>query len=293
MEKGIDSFPYISAYSSKSVAPMLPKVAAIVVSHNSKATLERCIAALEAQDHCLESIILVDSGSSDKEYLDAFKRRKSVRLLLADNIGFSRANNLGYESLSPDADFVLFVNPDLFLPPDSIATALPLFEEKPLIAMLSGKLLGYDIEHDRPSGRIDSTGIQRKWYGRWFDRGQGQCDNGQYDEPEEMDALCGALLLCRNAALQSLPGPVFDPVFFLYKEDIELSLRLRKLGWKLLYTPVLCAYHCRGWKGERQKMSYALRVTAVKSELLLYKKHPSPYVLFALLKYVLVTVFRL
>jgi len=45
-----------------------------------------------------------------------------------------------------------------------------------------------------------------------------------------------------------------------------------------------------GW-GEK-KMSYELRLTAAKSELLLYRKHPSPYIVFALLKYILVTVFR-
>lgn len=272
---------------------MLPKVVAIVVSYNSRATLERCIAGLEAQEYSPESIILVDSGSTDKKYLEAFKQRPSVRLLSTGNVGFSRANNLGYESLPPDIDFVLFVNPDLFLPPGFISTALHIAGEKSSVAMLSGKLLGYDLEHDKPSGMIDSTGIQRKWYGRWYDRGQGEPDRGQYEKPEEMDALCGALLFCRNTALQSLSGPVFDPDFFLYKEDIELSLRLRKQGWKLLYTPGLYAYHCRGWEGERKKMSYALRVTAVKSELLLYKKHPSPYIVFAFLKYLLVTVFRL
>lgn len=272
---------------------MLPKVAAIVVSHNSESTLDRCLQGLEAQDYCLETILLVDSGSSDRTYLEAFKQQQSVQLLFTENIGFSRANNLGYETLSSDIDFVLFVNPDLFLPPDFVTKALQLCKDDPDVAMLSGKLLGYDLEHDRPSGRIDSTGVLRKWYGRWYDRGMGEVDTKQYDKPEAMAALCGALLFCRNTALKSLAGPVFDPDFFLYKEDIELSLRLRKMGWKLLYHPMLSAYHCRGWQDERSKMSYELRKLAVRSELLLYKKHPSPYALWAFLKYILVTVFRL
>ncbi len=271
---------------------MLPKVAAIVVSHNSESTLERCVQALENQECRLEQIILVDSGSSDTEYVEAFQQRESLQLLLTGNIGFSRANNLGYDLLSKDIDFVIFVNPDLFLPPDAITIALRVCAGDVRIAMLSGKLLGYDLSQDKPSGRIDSTGIVRKWYGRWVDRGQGEVDNGQYEKPEEMTALCGALLFCRMTALRALAAPVFDPDFFLYKEDIELSLRLRKRGWKLLYTPVLTALHCRGWQGERRKMSIELRKMASKSELLLYRKHPSPYILFAFFKYILVTVFR-
>ena len=159
--------------------------------------------------------------------------------------------------------------------------------------MLSGKLLGYDLVQGKPNGRIDSTGITRKWYGRWYDRGQGEPDRKQYEKPETMPALCGALLFCRNKALQTLGKEVFDPDFFLYKEDIELSIRMRKAGWKLLYHPTLTAFHCRGWQNDRSEVSHGLRDIAAKSELLLYKKHPSPYMAWALLKYLLVKVFRL
>lgn len=272
---------------------MSPKVAAIVVSYNSEATIERCLQGLDAQDYPLDTIILVDSGSSDLNYLQAAAQKHFVQLVLSENVGFSKANNLGLTNIPQDIDFVLFVNPDLFLEPDFVIKALRIFKNEPLTGMLSGKLLGYDMEQDKPSGRIDSTGILRKWYGRWYDRGQGEPDNRQYEHPESMPALCGALLFCRNAAFKSLAGPVFDPDFFLYKEDIELGLRMRKSGWKLLYHPGLTGYHCRGWQNERGLMPYELRLMAAKSEILLYKKHPSPYVLWALLKYFLVRVFRL
>lgn len=271
------------------------KVAAIVVSHNSEASLGRCLESLLTQDHGLERIVVVDSGSLDRSYLTAYAEEKTqtVQLITTENIGFSRANNLGYESLGADIDFVVFVNPDLFMGPGFIRKALALCAEDRSIGVLSGKLLGYDLEHGRASGRIDSTGILRKWYGRWYDRGQGEHDWRQYEGVQEMPALCGALLFCRGTALKGLQGHVFDPDFFLYKEDIELCLRLGKRGWKLLYHPQLSAYHCRGWLGERSKMSYRLRKLAASSELLLYKKHPSPYMVWALLKYLLVSILHL
>ncbi len=271
---------------------MTAKVAAIVVSHNSESTLERCLQDLTTQDYPLDSIVLVDSGSFDQAFISDLQDKYPIESLLSENIGFSRANNLAYERIQTDIDFVLFVNPDLFLPPGFVTEALRICDD-PSIGILSGKLLGYDLKQDKPSGRLDSTGIMRKWYGRWYDRGQGEPDRKQYEDPESMPALCGALLFCRNKALQSFVEAVFDPDFFLYKEDIELSLRMRKFGWKLLYHPLLIAYHCRGWQNDRSEMSYELRELAAKSELLLYKKHPSPYMIWAAFKYLLVKVFRL
>ncbi|MCI5208737.1 MAG: hypothetical protein D3910_08075, partial [Candidatus Electrothrix sp. ATG2] len=95
-------------------------------------------------------------------------------------------------------------------------------------------------------------------------------------------------MLEQVAGQQESGAAVFDPDFFLYKEDIELCLRIRKAGWRLVSLPEILVYHCRGWQKDRQDISFQLRLTAAKSELLLYRKHPSPYILWALSKYLLV-----
>jgi GT2 family glycosyltransferase len=166
-------------------------------------------------------------------------------------------------------------------------------KNNPSIGAVGGKVYRYDMERRRPTNIFDSTGIIRKWYGRWQDRGQGFEDKGQFDVSEEVLAICGAVMFCRCSALME-NGHVFafDPDFFLYKEDIELSLRLRKKGWSLKYFPDLIAYHGRGWNTDRHSMPFVLRRTAAESELLLYKKHPSPYMLWAILKYILVRLLR-
>ncbi len=60
-------------------------------------------------------------------------------------------------------------------------------------------------------------------------------DRGQYDAIEEVPAFCGAACLLRRAALEDVG--VFDGGFFMYYEDTDLSLRLRKAGWRVLYAP--------------------------------------------------------
>jgi GT2 family glycosyltransferase len=266
----------------------MQKVAAIIVSHNSDSVLPRCLDALAQQTAMVREIIVVDCGSENRSALLSFGTQEGITLVETSNIGFSRANNLGMEFVSPQTDFVVFLNPDTFLVPDFVETAVGICLNNPQAAIISGKLNGHDITQNAPTGRLDSTGIFRKWYGRWFDRGQGEQDQGQYDTPVFVPALCGALLFCRMTALRTLSGPVFDPDFFLYKEDIELGLRIRQAGWRLLYHPELLAYHGRGWNKKRENVPVALRCMAAANEILLYKKHPSPYMIWAWLKYLLV-----
>ena len=268
-------------------------VSVVIVTHNSAAVLETCLGHLEKQIIPAREIIVVDSGSNDTGYLQKVPQSPGRQLIKTANIGYGRANNLGFQQMTGGQEgIVIFLNPDTFLPPDFIAQTIAVFRENPGAGVISGKLLGYDPQVAAPTGKLDSTGIYRRWYGRWYDRGQGKKDNGQYDLISTPRALCGALLCCRGTALAPYAGVVFDPDFFLYKEDIEFCLRLRKDGWSVVYDPRLVGYHCRGWSQQRCTIPFALRLIAAESEILLYKKHPGPHILWAWLKYMAVRFFR-
>lgn len=270
-------------------------VCVIIVTHNSADVLTVCLTALDQQTRPVDRIIVVDSGSTDRAYLAPLQKRERLVLIEKENIGFARANNLGMTAIPTDADMVIFMNPDTFLQPDLIARASHILTAQPQIGIVTGKLLGFDPVLSRPTGCLDSTGIFRRWYGRWFDRGQGRPDDtGCYETSSQIPAVCGALMCCRAEALRSLGSKkVFDEDFFLYKEDIELSLRIKKKGWQLVYEPSLKAFHCRGWQKDRQQVPYFLRSMAAENEIRLYKKHPSPYIVWAILKYLGVRYLRI
>jgi N-acetylglucosaminyl-diphospho-decaprenol L-rhamnosyltransferase len=271
----------------------VPATAVIIVTHDSALVLHQCLASLAGQSLLPSQVLVLDSGSAATGYLDDLPPPvRAVRL--RENIGFSRANNEGFLKVDGAVEYLLFLNPDVLLQPDALALGVRALEEEQGVGCLTGRLLGYDFARQQPSGLLDSTGIFRKWYGRWYDRGQGEPDRGQYVLTEDVPAACGALLLCRRKALTETMlqgGAVFDPDFFLYKEDIELCLRLRKKGWRIRYDPAVRAWHGRGWRNRRE-MSFALRRMAAGSELTLYRKHPSPYLLWALLKYLLVRLLK-
>lgn len=272
------------------------KTAVIIVTHNSQAVLDRCLAALAAQTAPPVMVALIDSGSENSGSVQAYCQQPGFIVRCAENIGFGQANNLGWQAVRQAAEAVLFLNPDAFLAPDSIERAGAVLADTPAVGCVGGRLLGFDVASGQPTGRLDSTGVFRTYYGRWYDRDQGQPDCGQHSQIEEVPAVCGAFLLARTTALDqtALPGgAVFDPAFFLYKEDIELCIRLRRADWKIVYLPDVQAYHCRGWQQNRTAMPAWLRLTAAGNEVLLYRRHPSPYMLWALLKYAAVRWLRL
>ena len=272
----------------------MKRVAVIVVTHNSQSVLPLCLASLEKQTYNPEQILIVDSGSADTGYLQQLCNAARIKVLFEKNIGFSQANNCGCKAMDQQVDFVLFLNPDAFPEPGSIERAVNYLVHNQDVGCVSGRLLGFDSKLQQATGFIDSTGVFRKWYGRWHDRGQGEPDDDRFGEQEDIPAACAAFLFCRKEMLDQVAlseSVIFDPDFFLYKEDIELCLRIQKSHWRIVYLPDMKIFHCRGWQN-RQQVPYQQRLAAAASELLLYSKHPSPYILWALIKYVLVRWLR-
>ncbi len=273
----------------------MSRTAIVIVTHNSEQVIRHCIDAIDEQSVLPQQVVIVDSGSHNCDYLEEMETYDVVSCVIREgNIGFSRANNVGISHIKDDSKYILFLNPDTMLDKESLRLSEKYMDNDPTAGAITGVLQGYDFKRSEATGLLDTTGIFRKWYGRWYDRGNGEDDRGQYQSVEDIPAACGAFLFCRTKALNqaSLTArTIFDEDFFLYKEDIELCFRLRKSGWKVRYVPEVIAFHGRGWQGDRKTMSRALRKTAAHSEILLYKKHPSPYMLWALLKYFFVTTF--
>lgn len=270
-----------------------PFCSIIIVTHNSEKYVRKAMESLEAQARKADQVLIVDSGSADTEYLQEYARLPNVDIVLdSEDIGFCKANNLAMTKLSANADYVFFLNPDAMLAPAFLKEAIEYMEraENLKVGALTGKLLGYDIDADRPTGLYDSTGIQRKWYGRWFDRGQGDpIEDRLYAKEESMAAICGAVFFCRRSALDTIllrGKEVFDNTFYMYKDDIDLSLRLRSAGWDVRYVPSLVAYHCRGWKRDRKCMPREFRLYSAWNELRIHARAWEPVpVAYSLCKY--------
>lgn len=271
---------------------MKTKIAVVIVCHDSGAVLPLAMSSLEKQRLQPDLIVLVDNGSSDQRYLEPYRSRQNVTLLFQENTGFAAANNRGVEAVPCDISYLLFLNPDALLHETYLEQAVSAMNRAGMrkAGVLCGLTYWYDLQKNCSSQRIDSTGLFRSWYGRWYDRGHGEMAAGHYNTIEQVPGACGAVMFCRKRALQdvAVDGRIFDERFFLYKEDIELSLRLRKHGWEIWFVPDLVAYHSRGWSPRRRAMARDRRLMSAKNELLLYRLHPSPCIVWAFMKYLLV-----
>jgi GT2 family glycosyltransferase len=276
------------------------KLGVVVVTHNSEKFLPGNVGSLLGQTLLPSHLVLVDSGSDAGGYVEAAGQQARgkipvVEVILEENLGFCGASNLGYQMLQGAADYVLFLNPDVFLGPETLALLVARLRAGERTGAASCLLLGYDITLGEPTGRIDSAGVFRTWYGRWYDRFQGRRLQDVDPGPcREVPALTGALLLCRRQALQEvlLPGGnVFDPGFFMYKEDIDLCLRLRRRGWRLALDPEARSFHCRGWQ-DRAAMPKRFRLMSALNEIRVCRKNGDPRILYSLAKYLYVRLFE-
>ncbi|SRR6266404_500513 len=269
-------------------------VAVIVVAYNSGSVIRRCLDALAIQTRRPDAVLVIDNNSPDSEYLAEIRESDGLRIIRNNiNEGFCGANNRGYR-LAGDHTYVVFLNPDAFLHRDFIKRAVDWMErpENAQVGILTGTLLGFDIGCERHTGAIDSTGVFQTWYGKWYDRSQGEAwvETGASADAEDVPAISGALMFCRSRAIESIRAPngdIFDRRFFMYKEDIDLSLRVRKRGWRLVYRPTLICDHCRGWRG-RQHMSTRARYMSARNELRLCFANNGRGMVYSSLKYLFV-----
>ncbi len=270
------------------------KVVVLLVTYNSDKFMDRCFAGIDSQTVPPALIQIVDTGSKHFEYLKPFTSRSDVQFIKAErDSGFCRGNNLGVRHLPSDVDLLILLNPDCFLPPQFIEKTIAFMEEHPRAGGFSCVLERFDLEKGAGTGLLDSAGIECNWYGKWYDAGQGESVSSiRLKKPYKVTALCGALFAIRGEALRQalLPsGDLFEPAFFMYKEDIELSLRLLERRWELWVDPLMVAYHCRGWNSSRKLVPRKFRVASARNECVIQwrLKRPLP-ILYSTMKYLAV-----
>ena len=273
------------------------QISPVVVSHNSEKYIEKFWEKNGNELGCAVTIV----NSSDKK-TDINSNYSFDIIEAGANVGFSAANNIGIRHcLQNKADFFLIANQDVLLPSGWLSCINKVLAEPELsdVGIFTVPLLAYEFKDNRPAGLIDSLGIEHTWYGHWYDVSQGESDSvlNKKLSPYVVTAACGALMLIRKNTVQKLlnkDGYVFNEAYFMYKEDIELSLRISKLGEKVMMIPSAPAFHCRGWANNRAESPAWARRLSAKNELNMHLKFFWRYLPYTSIKYVYVnTIERL
>lgn len=191
------------------------------------------------------------------------------------NVGYGRAYGEILKQF-PAYDYFLLVTSDVILDFESVQKILEEMEQDKELILAAGKFHYFDFATKTRMKKIDSLGICAKKRHHFYDRGQGEVDSGQYDEKlQNFFGLTGAAFIIRVAVLPELFGnswQIFDDRMWMYKEDVDLSYRLRRLGKKMKIFPFVWAWHARTVQKNIPKKPYAI-LHSYKNHILLLKNN--------------------
>lgn len=182
------------------------------------------------------------------------------------NSGFAGGHQAMF--LSHDAPFVLLLNDDVRLDPSYIEEGMKRIESDPNIASVTGLIY-------REDGKtIDTAGLTYKCLAQIVDRFAGLDPTTCDLQSRSVFGVSGAVGLYRRAAIEKSAG-LFDAKWFMYKEDVDLALRLRDAGFIAWFEPEAIAWHTRGLKSgsDHAKRPAILRKSSYVNQWRIYRRH--------------------
>ncbi len=252
----------------------------VIVNYNTRDRLRECLQSLEASREVSFVVYVVDNDSPDGSA--AMVRAEFPRAQLIEsrvNGGYAYANNLALRALlalDPTPRWTLLLNPDTVLPSDALAQTLAFFDAHPDAGIVGPKLIMGDGRLD-PACRRSFPSPELAIYhalglDALFPRSQrfARYNLTFLDENQttEMDSPCGAFMLLRTAALRQ--AGLLDESYFMYGEDLDLALRIKRRGWKVYYYPGVQVVH---YKRAASQGSARAQYEFWRAAYIFYRKH--------------------
>ena len=261
----------------------IPSVSVVIVNFNAGERLRECVESLHAHLTGLDwECVVVDNASADgsAESIEGRYERVVVHRN-AENVGFGRAVNQGIEATV--GDLLLVLNPDCEIRPGLVQRLWPELNADPKCAIVGPRIVNHDGSV-QGSARGDptlftglfgrSTLLTRLLPGSRLARSNVRATEAIESGASsvEVDWVSGACMLARRTAVTSVGG--FDERYFLYWEDADLCLRLRRDGHVIKYVPGASVVHHVG-ESSRSAPSQSI-VAFHRSAYLYYATHRAP-----------------
>jgi O-antigen biosynthesis protein len=234
----------------------------IIVNYNVKHFLEQCLYSV--QKACLgigAEIIVIDNNSTDGSRFFLEPSFPEVNFIWnRSNIGFAGANNQALTIAK--GDFVLFLNPDTILSEDCIEKCLQFFIKNKTAGAVGIKMIDGSGKFLKESKRAfpapltslyKLTGLARLFpHSKTF--AKYHLGHLSKSENHEVDVLAGAFMMVPKKILDEIGN--FDERFFMYGEDVDLSFRIQKAGYKNYYFAESAIIHFKGESTKRGSLNY-------------------------------------
>ncbi len=260
-----------------------PDLGVIILNWNTRDLLRDCLRSVFKSTGVDYRVVVVDNASPDGSadmVAAEFPQAELIRNPL--NNGYAAGNNLGLRALGFDKGrldgprYALLLNPDTVVPPDAFARMVAHLDEHPEAGVAGPRLV-------LPDGRLDLA-CRRSFptpevafyrltgLGRLFPRSRlfGRYNLTYLDpgQETEVDSVVGAFMLVRREAIAR--AGLLDEHFFMYGEDLDWALEIRKAGWNARYFPDVSVLHV---KRAASRRSSKAQIAFHEAMLYFYRKH--------------------
>jgi GT2 family glycosyltransferase len=228
------------------------QLSVIIVSYNSMELLENCLFSVQKSMQSIDGeIIIVDNNSKDgiKDHLPS--KFPGVKIIFNnENLGFAKACNQGYKISS--GNHILFLNPDTGLSETCLTDCITFFKTHPDAGAVGVRMLDEKGKFLKESkrGLPSPSASFYKLFGLTAifpaSKTIAKYYKGHLPENENnpVEVLSGAFMMIKRPVFEKING--FDEAFFMYGEDIDLSLRISQLGYKNYYLGKISITHLKG-----------------------------------------------
>jgi GT2 family glycosyltransferase/lipopolysaccharide/colanic/teichoic acid biosynthesis glycosyltransferase len=240
------------------------KLSVVIVNYNVKYFLEQCLYSVFKAIQGIEAeVFVVDNNSVDGSCQMIRDKFSWVKLIAnTENVGFSRANNQAIRIST--GEYVLLLNPDTIVQEDSFKKCIDFMDSHSDAGALGVKMIDGKGNFLPESKRAVPTPWVAfyKIFGlsKLFPRSRkfGRYHLGYLDKDEihEVEILSGAFMFIRRKVLDEIG--LLDESFFMYGEDIDLSYRIIKAGYKNFYFPETSIIHYKGESTKKGSLNYVI-----------------------------------
>lgn len=253
------------------------KLSVIIVNYNVKYFLEQCLLSVQKAMKGIDGeIIVVDNNSVDGSVEMVRKKFPGVKLIANPvNEGFSKANNKAI-SLS-QAEYVLLLNPDTLVEEDTFSKIISFADSHPDAGAVGVKMIDGtgkflpESKRGLPTPSVafyKISGLAKLFpHSRTF--GKYHLSYLNKDETHSIDVLSGAFMLIRKSVLDKIG--LLDEDYFMYGEDIDISYRINKAGYKNYYFPGTSIIHYKGESTKKTSVNYVF--TFYRAMIVFARKH--------------------
>ena len=216
-----------------------------ILNYNGIEHLEAYLGDVEFSTRDRVELLVIDNGSTDESvsYIKEWHPGVKVKVLDTNN-GFAEGYNLGLQGVS--TPYTVILNSDVKVTENWIDPLIKVMEQDSSIGCIQPKIKS--IEHPDEFEYAGAAGGYLDKYGYPFCRGRLfdtiEKDNGQYDDQKEVFWASGAAMIVRTKLFKKLGG--FDKDFFAHMEEIDLCWRIKRAGYKVVYSPKATVFHLGG-----------------------------------------------